>query len=77
MNEPRSCCAVMGGTSNVMVNGGIWRRKPTLKALPKQFAYGSALTKVGNRKTVVMQRTSQRLRICLSVQEEVMSVGST
>jgi len=75
MDEPCSCCVVVGGTSNVMVNGGIWRRKPTLKALPRLVACGLVLTKVGNHEIVMMQRTFQRLHSCLSVQEEVMRVG--
>jgi len=75
MNEPPPCCVVVRGTGNVVVNGGIWRRKPSLKALLRLVAYGLVLTKVGNHKTM-MQQTFQRLRGCLSVQEEVMSVAS-
>jgi len=76
MNEPPPCCVVVRGTGNVVVNGGIWRRKPSLKALLRLVAYGLVSTKVGNHKTVMMEQTFQCLRGCLSVQEEVMSVAS-
>ncbi len=38
MDKPRSSSVVMSATCNIVVYGGTWGRKPTLKALSRLVA---------------------------------------